>query len=86
MKSILIKDRRRRILFSLYERRRNVLLSILSNKSLASTVRAQAFFTLRQLPRESSITRQRNRCNLTGRPRAVYRRFGLSRIRFRKLA
>lgn len=86
MKYLLLKDRRCRILYALYERRHNVLLSLVQNISLAPSIRAQAYRTLLYLPRESSITRVRNRCTLTGRSRAVYRRFGLSRLRFRKLA
>lgn len=41
---------------------------------------------LRQLPRDSNPTRLHNRCNVTGRPRAYYRKFGMSRLSFRKLA
>ncbi|MCE3008567.1 MAG: 30S ribosomal protein S14 [Bacteroidetes bacterium] len=41
---------------------------------------------LQKLPRDSSPVRLRNRCQLTGRPRAYIRRFGLSRIKFRELA
>ena len=41
---------------------------------------------LQKLPRDSSPVRIRNRCNLTGRPRAYYRKFGLSRIALRDLA
>ncbi len=86
MKYLLVKDRRRRILFALYERRRSVLLSLIQNLNLSQALRAQVYRAFRNLPLESSITRRRNRCTLTGRPRAVYRRFGLSRLRFRRLA
>jgi len=86
MKYLILKDRRRRILHAYYEPRRNVLLSIVQNLELASTIRKQAYRALLRLPRESSITQRRNRCTLTGRPRAIYRRFGMSRLRFRKLA
>ncbi len=86
MKYLILKDRRRRILYALYERRRNVLLSLVQNITVASTIRAQAYRALLLLPRDSSVTRVRNRCTLTGRSRAIYRRFGLSRLRFRKLA
>lgn len=44
------------------------------------------FIDLQKLPRDSSPVRLRNRCQLTGRPRAYIRRFGVSRIRFRELA
>lgn len=86
MQHLLLKDRRRRILFALYERRHNVLLSLVQNLSLVPTIRTQAYNAILYLPRDGSITRVRNRCTLTGRARAVYRRFGISRLRFRKLA
>ncbi len=86
MKYLLLKDRRRRILYSLFERRRIVLRALIENLSLSSSIRIQAYNILNFLSRDISITRIRNRCCLTGRSRAVYRRFGLSRIRFRKLA
>lgn len=86
MKYRLVKDRRRRILFALFERRRRVLRALVENLNLSPRFRAAAYRALLLLPRDSSPTRFRNRCTLTGRPRAVYRRFGLSRIRFRKLA
>ena len=41
---------------------------------------------LQKLPRDSSPTRQRNRCNVTGRSRGVYRKFGLSRTKLREAA
>ncbi len=86
MKYLLIKDRRRRILFALYERRRNVLVSLIQNLNLSLSLRAQVYRSFMKLPREVSITRRRNRCTLTGRPRSVYRNFGLSRLMFRRLA
>ena len=46
----------------------------------------EATLKLAELPRNSSRTRVRNRCSLTGRPRAYYRKFGLSRIALRDLA
>ena len=86
MKYLLLKDRRRRIMFNLYERSRNVLLAVVQNLSLSSAIRMEAYRSLIYLPRDSSITRRRNRCTLTGRSRGIYRHFGLSRLRFRKLA
>lgn len=86
MKYRVLKDRRRRILHSLFERRRLVLRALRETSTLPSRVRRQAYRALLLLPRDSSITRRRNRCTLTGRARSVYRRFGLSRLRFRKLA
>lgn len=86
MKYLLVKDRRRRILYALYERRRNVLLSLVQKLSLSQSLRVQVYRALLAIPRDTSRTRIRNRCTLTGRPRAVYRLFGLSRLMFRKLA
>lgn len=86
MKYRLLKDRRRRILHSLFERRRNVLRSIVENVNLAPRLRGQAYRALVQIPRDASSTRRRNRCVLTNRPRAIVRRFGVSRLRFRKLS
>ena len=46
----------------------------------------EAFISLEKLPRDSNPIRVRNRCNLTGRPRGYYRKFGLSRIALREMA
>lgn len=86
MKYRLLKDRRRRILHSLFERRRIVLRSIVENTKLRPRLRGQAYRALLSLPRDASPTRRRNRCTLTGRSRAIVRHFGLSRLIFRKLA
>lgn len=86
MKYIILKDRRRRILYSLFERRRAVFRSIIENRALPSRLRIQAYRALVSLPRDSSVTRVRNRCVVTGRSRAIVRSFGLSRLQFRQLA
>ena len=86
MKYLLLKDRRRRVRYHYYENSRNVLQSIVQNLSLSTIIRIEAYRTLIGLPRDSSVTRLRNRCTLTGRARGIYRKFGLSRIIFRKLA
>ena len=86
MKYLILKDRRRRVLYALYERRRIILRALIDNLILPFSIRRQAYFALIQLPRETSITQTRNRCCLTGRPRGMYTKFGLSRLRFRKLA
>lgn len=86
MKYLLLKDRRRRILYYYYESSRNVLQSIVQNLSLSTIIRIEAYRTLITRPRDSSIARLRNRCTLTNRSRGIYRKFGLSRLIFRKLA
>jgi ribosomal protein S14 len=87
MKYLILKDRRHRILYNYYEIRRNVLLSLIHNFSLSARIRIKAYNTLIiSIPRQSSITHIRNRCTLTGRSRAIYTKFGISRLIFRKLA
>ena len=87
MKSLLLKDQRRRILVHLYERRRRVRSSLIVNRTLPLALRTRAYLSLLALPRDSSVTRRRNRCVATGRPRGVLTRsFGLSRLAFRRLA
>ena len=87
MKYHILKDRRHRILYYYYEMRRNVLLSLIQNLSLSSRIRIKAYNALlTNIPRQSSITQVRNRCTLTGRSLAIYTKFGISRLMFRKLA
>jgi len=84
MKYALIKDKRRRILFTYFEKRRIFLKALLEDTKLPKTFRVLVYRELLLLPRDSSITRIRTRCVLTNRPRAVYKHFGLSRLMFRK--
>lgn len=84
MKYLLIKDKRRRILYSLFEKKRKFLYSLYHNFSIPKQLRLLAYFNLLMLSRDSSITRIKNRCVLTNRPRSIYKRFGLSRLMFRK--
>ncbi len=86
MKYLIVKDRRRRILSSLYERRAIVLHSVVANRKLSPKIRLNAFNSRINLPRDSSFSRSRNRCTFTGRSRAIYRKFGRSRLRFRAFA
>ena|ERR1700722_15336426 len=69
-----------------YAGRRMRLKDIANNESLPAEERFRARLKLAELPRNSSPSRVRSRCQLTGRPRAVYRKFKLSRIALRELA
>ncbi len=84
MKHLLLKDRRRRVLFAFFERRRFFLKALIQDTNLPKSIRVAAYREMLFLPRDSSISRIRNRCVLTNRPRAVYRKLGLSRLMFRK--
>lgn len=86
MANLYIQDKKRRILFKQYETTRAQLKAIAYNDTISEDIRLHAFVALNRLPKNSSITRLRNRCVLTGRPRAVYQVFKLSRISFRELA
>jgi small subunit ribosomal protein S14 len=55
------------------------------NIALSAVERMEAQIALQKLPRDSSPSRMRNRCRLTGRPRGYYRKFGLARNKLRDL-
>ena len=69
----------------LFEKRK-ALLEKINDTQLSFEERQSYRLKLEKLPRNSNRIRVRNRCNVTGRPRGVYRKFGLSRITFRELA
>ena len=66
--------------------KRKSLLKKINDVELSFEERQAYRLKLEKLPKNSSKIRVRNRCNVTGRPRGVYRKFGLSRITFRELA
>lgn len=66
--------------------RRDELRNTWKNETLPYETRLEAYKKLCRMPRNSSATRVRNRCAITGRPRAFLRKFGLSRLSFRQLA
>ena len=80
------KNKRREKLAQRYAAKRARLKAIADDKKVDQEERFAARLKLAELPRNSSKTRIRNRCELTGRPRAVYRKFKLSRIALRELA
>tara|TARA_Y100000590_G_scaffold403034_1_gene489297 strand:- start:70 stop:375 length:306 start_codon:yes stop_codon:yes gene_type:complete len=66
--------------------KRKDLLDKIKNPELSYSEKQELRLKLEKLPKNSNRIRIRNRCNVTGRPRGVYRKFGLSRITFRELA
>ena len=84
-KSSIEKNNRRRKLAKKYSGRRSRLKAIAEDKSLPMEERFAAALKLAQVPRNSSKTRIRNRCEVTGRPRAYYRKLKMSRIALRDL-
>jgi small subunit ribosomal protein S14 len=85
-KSSIEKNNMRRRMVAAYADRRGKLKAMACDKSQTQEVRFEARLKLAQLPRNSSPTRVRNRCELSGRPRAYYRNFQMSRIALRELA
>jgi small subunit ribosomal protein S14 len=69
-----------------YAAKRAALNAIIDNVKLSDEERMAARLKLQSLPRDSAPTRQRNRCALTGRPRGVFRKFGLGRLKLRDIA
>ncbi|MGH8337993.1 MAG: 30S ribosomal protein S14 [Gammaproteobacteria bacterium] len=65
--------------------KRNALKAIANDENLSLDERFEARLKLAEMPRNSSATRIRNRCELTGRPRAYYRKMKMSRIALREL-
>ncbi len=84
-KSSIEKHNRRKRMTKSFAPRRAELKAIARDKSLPMEERFAATLKLAELPRNSSATRIRNRCELTGRPRAYYRKHKLSRIALREL-
>ena len=82
----IVKNEARKKLVAKYEERRRELKAIIKNPKTAPERRQEVQEQLRALPRDSSPTRVRNRCVVTGRPRGYVGDFGLSRIAFRELA
>jgi len=80
------KTKRRAQLAKRMAAKRARLKAMAEDRSLPPEERFAARLKLAELPRNSSITRVRNRCELTGRPRGVYRKFKLSRLALRELA
>ena len=84
-KSSIEKNERRRKMAKSAAGRRGKLKAIARDKSLPMEDRFAATLKLAELPRNSSPTRVRNRCEVTGRPRAFYRKLKMSRIALREL-
>jgi len=80
------RDKKRREIVKKYAARRKELRETASNQKLSPEERYAAREKLQKLPRDASPVRLRNRCALTGRPRGVYRKFGLGRGKLRLIA
>ena len=84
-KSMIERDLKRRRMAKKFEGRRERLKAIIKDDSKAPEERFEAALKLAEVPRNSSKTRIRNRCKVTGRPRGFYRKLKMSRVALREL-
>ncbi len=84
--SLINREKKRRLVVAKYKTKRAELLAVMDNPKLSSDERDMAREQFHKLPRNSSPSRLRNRCQITGRPRGTYRKFGLGRTKLREAA
>ena len=81
--SLINREKKREALVAKFAAKRAELNAAINNQALSEEERYDARLKLQALPRNANPTRLRNRCQLTGRPRGVYSRFGLGRSKLR---
>jgi len=82
--SMLMREKKRAALAKQHAAKRAKLKALIADQTADPDAKAAAVVALAKLPRDSSPMRQRNRCAITGRPRGVYRKFGLGRTKLRE--
>jgi small subunit ribosomal protein S14 len=85
-KSMIARERKRARLAERYAAKRAELKAIIKNPESTLEQIDEAVLKLQKLPRDSSPVRKQRRCRITGRPHAVYRKFGLCRNKLREAA
>ncbi len=85
-KSMIARENRRARMVARYAAKRAELKAIIKNPNSTPEEIDAAVLKLQKLPRDSSPVRQQRRCRITGRPHAVYRKFGLCRNKLREAA
>ena len=84
--SMIARENKRIKMVQKFAKKREELKKVISDMNLSDEERYEARLKLQKLPRDASPVRLQRRCQITGRPHAVYRRFGLSRNILRELA
>jgi len=84
--AVKLREQKRRKTVEKFKAKRAALFEVLHNAKASDEEKEAARARLQKLPRDASPARLRNRCALTGRPRGVYRKFGLGRNKLRELA
>ncbi len=85
-KSMIAREAKRARLVAKYAEKRAALKAIIADVNASEEEKWDAQIALQKLPRDASPVRQQRRCQITGRPHAVYRKFGLSRNKLREAA
>jgi small subunit ribosomal protein S14 len=85
-KSMIAREVKRERMVAKYAAKRAELKAVISSPSASDDEKWDAQIKLQKLPRDSSPVRQQRRCQVTGRPHGVYRKFGLSRNILRQAA
>ncbi|GLR14099.1 30S ribosomal protein S14 [Chitinimonas viridis] len=84
--ALINRQEKREKLVAKFAAKREQLLAIINDQNLSDEERFAARLKLQALPRNANPTRLRNRCSVTGRPRGVFRKFGLGRNKLREIA
>ncbi len=84
--SMIAREKKRAKMVARFAAKRAELKAIISDVNASDEEKWEAQVKLQKLPRDASPVRQQNRCQLTGRPHGVYRRFGLCRNKLREAA
>ena len=84
--AVKLRNEKRRQTVEKFKAKRAMLFEIINDSRASDEAKDEARAKLQKLPRDASPVRIRNRCALTGRPRGVYRKFGLGRNKLRDLA
>jgi len=84
--SMIAREKKRELAVKKYAAKRTALKAIVSDVNASEEEKWEAQMKLQKLPRDASPSRMRRRCQLTGRPHGVYRKFGLCRNKLREAA
>ncbi len=83
--SMVNREKKRAVLVAKYAEKREQLKKIIVSADASAEEKEAAVVALQKLPRDSSPSRRRRRCSITGRPHGVYRKFGLGRNKLREI-
>lgn len=83
-KSMIAREKKRAGLIARHKEKRDALKAVIISAAASDDDKMEAALKLQKLPRDSSPSRLRNRCSLTGRPHGFYRKFGLGRNKLRE--